>query len=319
MRFEHPYALILLAIPPLLVLLERRVAGSLPALPYPSLAVWVDRRLSWAVRLAQQLAWLRVAGLMLLVLALARPQGEARRLEIPGEAVDVMVILDVSNSMKARDVGGGSRFEVAREVVGAFIGGRPHDRIGIVVFAGEAMTLCPATGDHAALRRLLERAHPGMLTDGTAIGTALATTVNRLADAPGAGRIAILITDGINNRGQVTPDAAARLARARGIRVYTVGVGAEPPATAPRGSGIDEVVLRRIAAETTGTAENYRRARNADALRAVFGALDRELPATHVEARYVYHEYFGWFAIPAGALLLLEVTLRRTRLRVLPR
>jgi Ca-activated chloride channel family protein len=280
---------------------------------------------------------LRTGCLCLLVLALARPQtGDARDTTVRGR--NVVIALDISSSMKAQDFGPGDRLDVAKRVVGDFIDRRRGDLIGLVVFAGTAFTQVPLTVDTGIVREMLRRVNLGMLPDGTAIGTALVTSLTHVESLPRSS-VVVLITDGVNNRG-VDPLQAAEAARALGIRVYTIGVSTQgqaaytgetvKPEPAPwrqedvlqgRRFGavpttVDEDVLKRMASLTGG---RYYRAADAGALSGVLGQIDR-LERARLRIREVANvdEAFALALIPAMALLGLEIALRATWLRKLP-
>ncbi len=279
-------------------------------------------------RVEPALPWLRVATLVLVVVALARPQSGSTRESVRSRGVDVVVALDISGSMRALDFKPLNRLEVARRTLTEFVSGRPGDRIGLVAFGSYAATRCPLTLDHDLLRALL--AELDFAPDdegGTAIGMGLATAVQRLRGSDAKSRIVVLLTDGRNNRGQIGPGAAAEAAAALGVRVYTIGVGTEGevpvPVQTPAGErytmqriDLDEDLLREIAATTDG---RYFRATNPDALRETLEVID-ELETTDIESRVrvLYAERFGLALLPALALLLLEWTLVATRLRRIP-
>ena len=224
------------------------------------------------------------AGMLLLTLALARPQKGFRENELSGRGVDIVLALDVSSSMRAEDFQPDNRLAVAKTVAQSFVASRPHDRLGLVLFAGTAVTQCPLTLDHPVLGDLLGRVDFGMVEDGTAIGTGLATALNRLRDSRAKSRVVILLTDGDNNRGNIDPATAAELARALGVRVYTIGVGTSGIAPMPIDDPVfglryervpvrlDEATLKGIAQRTGG---QYFRARDAAGLARIYGQIDR--------------------------------------------
>ncbi|MFN2433502.1 MAG: VWA domain-containing protein [Gemmatimonadota bacterium] len=271
---------------------------------------------------------LRSLGMALLVLALARPQ-EARGVrEVTGEGLNILIALDVSGSMKAEDFRPRNRLYVAKSVTGDFIAKRRGDRIGLVVFAGKAFTQVPLTTDQGVLLSMLRRVRIGMLPDGTAIGTALATALNHVKDVPARSSVVILITDGVNNTGRLDPVTAADAAEALGVRVYTIGVGThgtapflvEDPILGRRylelPVTIDEGVLRAIANETGG---RYFRAADPRALAEILDEIDR-LEKTEIRVRETvnYRERFPVFLSPALALIGIELLLGLTLLRTLP-
>jgi Ca-activated chloride channel family protein len=276
----------------------------------------------------------RVLALMLLVVALARPQIVRHEEEIHTEGIDIMLALDISGSMQAEDFKPKNRIFVAKQTISQFLGLAKNDRIGLVVFAGEAFTQCPLTLDYDVLRTLIDKVEIGMIEDGTAIGTALANCVSRLKDSAAKSKVVILLTDGENNAGKIDPATAAKIAQALGVRVYTIGVGKEGGAPIPVNhpvygrvyarnpdgslvlSKMDEGLLRSIAESTGG---QFFRATDADALRRIYAQiLDLERTKFEVKRFERAAEYYRWAAMPALALLVLEVLLANTRLRVLP-
>jgi len=264
----------------------------------------------------------RLLALACLVAALARPQSGERIADVSAEGVDIMLILDVSGSMQARDLGSASRLAVAKEVVARFIAGRDTDRIGMVVFAAESFTQCPLTLDYDVLLQFLDEidiAHDSW--DGTAIGMALINAVNRLRDAGEQavrGRVAILLTDGVNNAGEIYPQTAAEAAAAVGVRVYTIGIGAEPRGILGRARGLDfdEETLRAIAAATGG---QYYHATSGEKLAEIYSEIGR-LEKTEVtsQVHLEYSELYALFLWPGFLALAGEFLLSRTRFRSLP-
>ncbi len=279
-------------------------------------------------RLAGFLPWARGAALILIVLALARPQSGTATETVSTHGVDIVIAMDISYSMLAEDFQPLNRLEVARATVAGFIEGRPSDRIGLVVFGSLAATRGPLTLDHEMLLQLLREvqvAPPDRSS--TALGMGLATAVNRLRRSDARSRVAVLITDGRNNAGQIGPQAAAEAARALGIRVYTVGVGTEGEATiplvTPQGSttrrirlDLDEELLRSIAAATNG---RYFRVTDAGGMRETFEVID-SLEKSRIEStiRIQYDELFPGYLAAAFLILLLEWLLSVTRLRRIP-
>jgi len=279
-------------------------------------------------RLDRAMPWLRGAGLVLIAVALARPQAGTRLSTVTTRGVDIVVALDVSGSMRAEDFPG-NRLAEAKRKIAEFIDGRPADRIGLVLFAAVAVLRCPATLDHTLLRQALDEADFAReAEDGTALGMGLAAAVNRLRRSSADSRVVVLVTDGRSNRGQIGPQAAAEAAAALGVKVYAVGVGTEGEARVPVDYGplgrryvwqrvdLDEPTLREIAARTAG---RYFRATDADALAAVFREIDA-LETTEIESRVrvLHTELFAWVLVPALGLLGLERLLCATRLRRIP-
>lgn len=327
LEFAQPYWLALLAVIPALIWWERRRARrGAASVRFSSLDLLHAAERTWRVRLRRLPAVLRVAVLSLAILAMARPQERNVVVERSAEGIDIMLALDISTSMRARDFHP-NRFEAARDVAREFVLNRETDRVGLIVFAGKAFTQAPLTIDYSFLLRMLADVQMGIVEDGTAIGNALAMAVNRLRDSEAESKVVILLTDGQNNRGEVDPQTAADVARALGVRVYTVGVGTSEPMFDEqphplRGHvnaaalEIDEESLRSIA-ETTGG--QYFLASDKEGLRRVYADIDR-LERTEIEeSTYTERaERFAIFLWPAFALLLLEVVLSTTALRVWP-
>jgi Ca-activated chloride channel family protein len=330
LRFANPLALALaLAVAAALVARARLARDRRPRLVFPGVATALGAGLSPGLLGPRLLSALRVVALALLVLAAARPQAGSRRVEVSSEGVDIVIALDVSGSMRAEDFRPKNRLHVAKEVVAAFIDGRTSDRIGLVVFAGRAFLQCPPTLDYGVLKETLDAVDFGMMEDGTAIGSALASAVNRLRASNAKSRVIILVTDGVSNAGNIDPLTAARLAAAMKARVYTVGVG-RPGARAPfpvddpvfgrrtvqLEAELDEKTLRTIAETTDGA---YFRATDPAALRAIFEKIG-ELEKTKIESvEFVdYEERAAWFLVPAVALLSLEAGLAATRFLTVP-
>ena len=269
---------------------------------------------------------LRAAAFALVIIVLARPQSSNRLVDVTTEGIDIMLALDISGSMLARDFYP-DRIEAAKRIATQFISGRPNDRIGLVIFSGESFTQCPLTTNHAALINLLNSVHSGMIEDGTAIGLGLANSVNRIKDSDAASRIIILMTDGVNNRGSIDPMTAAEIAQIFGIRVYTVGIGtrgmAPHPVRTPFGvqyvdmpTDIDEDLLIRISEMTNG---RYFRATDDNSLVRIFEEIDQlERSEINVQEYHRNSEEYLKFALFAALLLLFEIVLRYSLLRNLP-
>ena len=270
---------------------------------------------------------LRMAALATLVMALARPQSAEQNTRTNTDGIDIMLALDVSGSMLARDFRP-DRLEAAKEVAGSFIADRYGDRIGLVAFAGEAFTQSPLTTDQSTLQTLLARIRSGLIEDGTAIGNGLATAINRLRESNAKSKVIILLTDGENNRGEIAPLTAAEIARDQGIRVYTIGVGTRGTAPYPTVDffgnptvvqakvQIDEKILGEIADLTGG---RYFRATDNAKLQSIYDEIN-QLEKSKVEiSQYTTYteEYLRW-AAAALALLLVEFLLRTLWLKSLP-
>ena len=269
----------------------------------------------------------RLAALALLIVALARPQDVERLSRTNTEGIDIMLAIDVSGSMLARDFRP-DRITAAKEVAGSFIADRYGDRIGLVAFAGEAFTQSPLTTDQGTLQTLLGRLRSGVVEDGTAIGNGLATAINRLRESNAKSKVIILLTDGENNRGEIAPLTAAEIARDQGIRVYTIGVGTRGTAPYPTVDffgnptvvqakvQIDEKILGEIADLTGG---RYFRATDNAKLQSIYDEIN-QLEKSKVEiSQYTTYteEYLRW-AAAALALLLVEFLLRTLWLKSLP-
>lgn len=335
MTFRDP--LLLLALVPVLVaaaVMLRVGLRSRPAARYPTLSSFAALGPSPAVLLHRILPFARLLALALLVVAFARPQRVEHEQEIRTEGIDIMLALDVSGSMQAEDFKPKNRLHVAKAVVSEFLDLIRNDRVGLVVFAGQAFTQCPLTLDYDVLRTMISKVEIGMIEDGTAIGTAIVNCVSRLKDSEAKSKVLILLTDGENNAGKVDPETAAKVAEALGVRVYTVGVGKQGGAPIPVNhpvygkiyarnpdgslvlTRIDEDALRKIAGITNG---QYFRATDAEALKKIYAQiLELERTKFQVKEFEKAREYFRWAAIPALLLLGLELGLAHTRLRVLP-
>lgn len=282
-----------------------------------------------AVRLRHLPTVLRFAGLLLLVVAFARPQTGRHEEEVLTEGIDIVLALDDSGSMRTEDFKPNNRLEVAKDVVGQFVRGRRNDLLGLVVFAANAYTRCPLTLDYSVLLELLKQVDIAPREeDGTAIGMGLATAVGRLKDAKGKSKVIILLTDGRNNRGQIDPLSGARLAQALGIKVHTIGVGTEGEAPYPIDdpilgrryisvqADIDEKTLQEIATATGG---QYFRATDSRSLRMIFASIDK-MERTEIKVKgYTRHlEQFAFFLYPGALLILAELVLGATWLRRIP-
>ena len=270
---------------------------------------------------------LRAAAFALLVVALARPQDVEQNVSTSTEGIDIMLSIDVSGSMLARDFKP-DRITAAKEVAGSFISDRYGDRIGLVAFAGEAFTQSPLTTDQSTLQTLLARIRSGLIEDGTAIGNGLATAINRLRESDAKSKVIILLTDGVNNRGEITPMTAAEIARAQGIRVYTIGVGTEGTAPYPaidmfgkltfvnQKVEIDEKTLTAMAEMTGG---KYFRATDKEKLQAIYDEINQlEKSKVEVTEHIAYHELFLEWVLGALGLLLLEFLLSNLVLKRIP-
>ena len=317
MYFEYPWLLWLLAVPALLLLhylwmelLERR-----PHLRVSAGAPWMKAGTPVLAVLRHLPFVLRLAALVLIVIAIARPRSSTEVERIDTEGIDITFAMDVSTSMLARDFNP-DRISAAKDIAIEFIAQRPSDRMGIVVFAGESYTQCPLTTDRATLINLMKEVQTGLIEDGTAIGNGLATAVARMKDSDAKSRVVILLTDGVNNSGEIAPQTAAEIAKTYGVRVYTVGVGANGmapyPVMTPWGVDIqqmkveiDEDLLKGIADVTGG---RYFRATDNTKLSEIYSEINKmEKARTTVDSFPVYKELFGRYAIAALICLLLEL------------
>ncbi|NOR86570.1 MAG: VWA domain-containing protein [Bacteroidales bacterium] len=262
----------------------------------------------------------------LLIVALARPQSSSKREELSVDGIDIMMALDVSGSMLAQDLQP-NRLEASKKVAMDFVKGRPNDRVGLVVFSGEAFTQCPLTTDHQVLQSLFREVKSGMIEDGTAIGDGLATAISRLKDSQAISKVIILLTDGVSNMGALDASSAAEIAKMYGIRVYTIGVGtmgtAPYPVQTPFGVQlqpmevkIDEALLKQVASLTDG---KYFRATSNKKLQEIYLAIDHlEKSKIDVTVFSKKSEEFDPWAITAALLLILMVVLKYTYLKTLP-
>ena len=317
MFFEYPKLLWLLAVPVLLLIhyLWMELFGRRPHLRVSTAAPWLKGGTS-ALAVIRHLPFaLRLAALVLIIVAIARPRSSTEIEKVNSEGIDIVLAMDVSTSMLARDFKP-DRISAAKDIAIEFIAERPSDRIGIVVFAGESYTQCPLTTDRATLINLMKEVQTGLIEDGTAIGNGLATAVARMKDSDAKSRVVILLTDGVNNSGEVSPQTAAEIAKTYGIRVYTIGVGANGmapyPVMTPWGPDIqqmkveiDEQLLQEIADVTGG---RYFRATDNTKLSEIYSEINKmEKARTTIDSFPVYKELFGKYALAALICLLLEL------------
>ncbi|MDD2931448.1 MAG: VWA domain-containing protein [Fermentimonas sp.] len=327
MIFLHPeYLWLLLLLIPLIVWSIVRLTKMQASFKLASTNAFKGLRPSLKVYMRHLPFLLRVISIALIIVVIARPQSVNSWEETESQGIDIVLALDVSGSMLSQDLQP-DRLQAAKKVAAEFVTDRKNDNIGLVVFAGESFTQCPLTTDHSVLLNLLNEIEFGLIEDGTAIGLGLATSVNRLKESESESRVVILLTDGTNNRGQIAPLTAADMARSYGIRVYTVGVGttgmAPTPVQTPFGVRmqnlpveIDEKTLTEIAAMTGG---QYFRAQDTEGLRQVYEEIDEmEKYLISVQNVTQRQEMFLPFALVAMALILIELLLRRTWLRVIP-
>jgi Ca-activated chloride channel family protein len=328
--FRDPWFFLLLILIPLLIYRHfRRQHGKVR---FSSTGDLERIRPSWALWARHGLLALRCIAVLLLVLALARPQKGKVETRITTEGIDIILAVDVSGSMLAEDfqLGGKhyNRLYVVKDVVREFIKGRENDRIGIVTFAGRPYTLCPLTLDYGWLIQQLDRARIGMIEDGTAIGSAIATSTNRLRSSDAKSRIIILLTDGRNNAGRVDPITAADAASTLNVKIYTIGAGTKGLAPFPVDDffgnkvyrqvkiEVDDDSLRKIAQKTEGT---YFRATDTDSLRRIYKEID-EMEKTEIESTEFleYKEFYPYLLVLATIAFVVEIGLANTRLRRLP-
>lgn len=314
-EFLYPHRLWWLIILPLIYLYHFYNKYRLvPQISLPTMKILQKRQKKPPVYIKYLSLPIKLFALGLFIIALARPQSTMRWSNTTTEGIDIIIALDISGSMLARDFKP-NRLEVAKEVAIEFIKERPNDRIGLVLFSGEAFTQCPLTTDHQALIQLFKEVQNGMIEDGTAIGLGLATAVNRLKNSDAKSKVVILLTDGFNTGGSIPPLTAAEIAAAMGVRVYTIGIGtnglAPMPYKTPYGTieyqmtevRIDEPTMKKIAEITNG---KYFRATNKETLRKVYKEID-QLEKTRIEVseyRQKSEEYSYWVLTGLGLLLL---------------
>lgn len=320
MFFEYPRLLWLLALPLLLIAhyLYLELRQRPPRMRVSSAAPWLSGGRSPLALLVHLPFVLRTAALCLIIIAIARPRSSSEVEKIDTEGIDIVLAMDVSTSMLARDFKP-DRISAAKDIAIEFISQRPSDRMGIVVFAGESYTQCPLTTDRATLINLMKEVQTDLIEDGTAIGNGLSTAVARMMDSDAKSRVVILLTDGVNNRGEISPETAAEIAATYGVRVYTIGVGANGtapyPVQTPWGVElqdmkveIDEALLCSIADATGG---RYFRATDNTKLSEIYTEINKmEKARTTVDSFPVYKELFEGYVLAALLCLLLEVLLR---------
>jgi len=325
--FKYSFILYFLAIIPIMMFWYwKRNKKMTPDITFSSLKIFNEIKPTIKEKLVHLPFVLRSIAVALLIIALARPQSFATGENVYTEGIDIAVVLDISGSMLAEDFKP-NRLEAAKDVIDEFIAGRTSDKIGLVVFSGKSFTQCPLTIDYSVLRNLLSEIKSGMIEDGTAIGLAIANGVNRLKDSKAKSKILILLTDGVNNAGEIDPITAANIAQTFGIRIYTVGVGtrgnAPYPFQTPFGVQyqmvpveIDEAILQQVADITDG---HYFRATDNKKLEEIYKEIDK-MEKTRVEItsyRNAKELFYNW-ALAGLLLLFTEIVLSRTYLRRLP-
>ena len=328
MYFEYPALLWLLVLPLLLIVhyVYMELKGRNPHLRVSNAIPWKQEK-NTVLNIIRHIPFvLRIAALSLIIIAIARPRSSTKLDKVQSEGIDIMLTMDVSTSMLARDFTP-DRISAAKDIAIEFIAQRPSDRMGIVVFAGESYTQCPLTTDRATLINLMKEVSTNLLEDGTTIGNGLATAVARLKDSDAKSRVIILLTDGVNNSGEIAPETAADIAKTYGIRVYAIGVGANGeapyPVMTPWGVDIqkvkveiDEQLLTNIANETGG---RYFRATDNTKLAEIYSEIGKmEKTRTTIDSFPVYKELFLGYAVAALICLMLELLLNVFVIRRLP-
>jgi Ca-activated chloride channel family protein len=330
-QFLNPHFLWLLLLLPLAALWQGR-RGAVAAVEYSSAEAARQVARETRSRAGRWLAWLRWLALGLFIVGLARPQFGHATTEVTASGIDMMLAIDVSGSMQSLDfkVNGEpvDRVSIVKSVVAKFIDARPNDRLGLVEFAGAPYLVSPLTLDHDWLQQNLERVKVGSIEDGTAIGSAIAMCANRLRDEPSKSKVIVLLTDGENNSGKVSPLMAAEAAKALGIKIYTIGAGVRGEAPMPVKdqfgnthmqmikSDVDEVTLGKIAQETGG---QFFRATDTESLKDIYASIDRLQKTTRTVKKFEHHsELFAWALIPGLFVLGAGLGLEQTRFRRLP-
>ncbi len=329
LRFQYPYFLIFLAIVPVLIYWFFRkghfISGSIK---FPNLNIVKKINTKRAKHSKILLFIIRIAAIIFIILAIARPQSGSREEEVITEGIDIILAMDVSTSMRAEDFKPKNRLQAAKIVAEDFINGRKNDRIGMVVFAGNSFTQCPLTLDYSIVIKFLSEIETGMIEDGTAIGMAIGNCVNRLKDSRVKSKVVILLTDGRNNKGELDPVTASYIAETFDIKIYTIGAGKIGEALYPVDDPIfgkryvrmpveiDEDLLKRIADITKG---KYFRAENEEKLNQIFQEIS-EMEKTEIKVKQFtrYSEMFAYFLNPALFLILLEILLANTVFRKIP-
>ena len=317
-----------MAVPALLVLhyIWLELAKRHPHMRVSTSVPWLVQKTTFMRVLRHVPFVLRTFALVMIVLAVARPRSSGTVEKVDTEGIDIILAMDVSTSMLARDLTP-DRISASKDIAIEFISQRPSDRMGIVVFAGESFTQCPLTTDRATLINLMKEVQTDLIEDGTAIGNGLATAIARMKDSDAKSRVVILLTDGVNNRGEISPQMAAEIAKTYGVRVYTIGVGKEGlapyPVQTPWGIEvqqvqveIDESLLSEIAESTGG---RYFRATDNTKLAEIYGEINKmEKAKTTIDSFPVYEEKFGIFALLALIALLSELFMNWFAIRRLP-
>jgi Ca-activated chloride channel homolog len=327
-QFAYPKVLFfLLLLLPLLAWYILKHRKTVPTVQMSNIQSVKGLPLSYKHLLGHILFGLKLFAIALLIIVLARPQSSNSYENISTQGIDIIIALDISGSMLARDFKP-DRLEASKDIATEFIAGRPNDRIGLVIFSAESFTQCPLTTDHAVLMNLFKEIKSGMIEDGTAIGVGLANAVKRLKDSEAVSKVIILLTDGVNNQGAIDPITAAELAKTFGIRVYTVGIGTQGTAPYPVQDffgnmvfqqmkvEIDEPTLQHISDITGG---QYFRATNNAKLRQIYSEIDKlEKSKISVKEYSRKEEEYLPYAVIAFIFLILDFILRKTLLRSIP-
>ncbi len=328
MEFARPLVLLLIPVGILLFIWRQKRASQPGALRHSHLKLLLSEGSSPRVRLSLLMPWVAAAALVFLLVGLAGPRIVHRSEEVEGKGIDIILSLDISGSMRSLDFEPDDRLGAAKKVIEQFIAGRPHDRIGLVVFAQKAFTQCPLTLDHQVLTGFLDEVQIGLIEDGTAIGLGLATAVARLRHSDSPSRTVVLLTDGVNNVPTLEPETAVELASSLDVRVYTVAIGRQGLVPFPVDdpifgrrthqveTKIDLELLKTIAQQTGG---QMFQATDPEALENIFRTIDKlETARYKTTVSTWYRELMPWFVLPALLILLLEGLLTATWLRRLP-
>lgn len=330
MNFHSPFFLILI-LPAAAVIIYSKKKDASSGFRFSSQELFANLKTSLKLKFAANLIYLRALSAILIIIAFARPQTPVTDSKVQSEGIDIALAIDCSTSMLAEDLkmaGRRNRIEVAKEVVKDFIKGRKNDRISIVAFAARAYTVCPLTIDYGWLLENLERIKTGMIEDGTAIGSGIASSLTRLKNTEAKSKVIILLTDGRNNTGKISPVTAAEAAKALKVKVYTIGAGAKGLAPYPVRDifgntvyqavqvDIDDDTLTKIASVTEA---KYFRATDAESLKKIYKEIDKLEKTTLEEKGYLeYNELFPIFLISGLLILFFEIILANTVLRKIP-
>jgi len=331
MTLHSPLVLLLVPLAILALIYAHRKSLS-SALKFSSGELVSGLKSSWKLKLSQRLYILRIIAVILIIIALSRPQSPVRDSKVETEGIDIVLTIDSSTSMLAEDFKLGerrqNRIEVVKEVVKEFIKGRKNDRIAIVTFAARAYTICPLTLDYGWLLENLKRIRAGMVEDGTAIGSGIASSLNRIRNTKAKSKVIVLLTDGRNNAGKINPQVAAEAAKALKVKVYTIGAGSKGLVPYPVKDffgntvyeqvqiDLDEGILNQIADITGG---KYFRATDTESLRKIYSEIDKMEKSPIEDKGYLeFNELFPKFLVPGLILLLLEIILTNTVFRKIP-